>query len=111
MSNTLPEPILRKEKYLAKAAGMTVTDLPEKPLTREEEYLAAIAESGGGGGGFTPTQEQLDAMNSGITEQRVTQLAGIDDTGNNYIRVNDIKLYFSRTPPLDAEDGDLWIGG
>lgn len=110
MPNTLPGPILREEKYLAKAAGMAVPDLPEEPLTRIEEYLAAIAE-GGGGSGFTPTQAQLDAMNSGITEQRVTQLEGIDDTGDDYIVVNDIKLYFSRTPPLDAEDGDLWIGG
>ena len=110
MPNNLPKPILREEKYLAKAAGMAVPDLPEEPLTRTEEYLAVIAENGGSSG-FTPTQDQLDAMNSGITEQRVTQLEGIDDTGDDYIVVNDIKLYFSRTPPLDAEDGDLWIGG
>lgn len=110
MPNNLPEPILREEKYLAKAAGMAVPDLPEEPLTRTEKYLAVIAENGGSSG-FTPTQEQLDAINSGITEQRVTQLEGIEDTGDDYIVVNDIKLYFSRTPPLDAEDGDLWIGG
>ena len=30
--------------------------------------------SGSGGGGFTPTQSQLDAMNSGITEERVEQI-------------------------------------
>lgn len=69
----LPEPITRKEKYLAKAAGMEVKDLPEEPLTREEKYLAVIAE-GGGGGGFTPTEAQLNAMNSGITSTDVEQI-------------------------------------
>jgi hypothetical protein len=29
----------------------------------------------GGGGGFTPTQEQLDAMNSGIDSEKVAQIA------------------------------------
>ena len=31
--------------------------------------------SGGGGGGFTPTQTQLDAMNSGIDSTKVAQIA------------------------------------
>lgn len=29
---------------------------------------------GGGGGGFTPTQTQLDAMNSGIDSTKVSQI-------------------------------------
>lgn len=45
------EPITRKEKFYAKIAGQNV-DLPE-PITREELYLKAIAEQGGGGGGGT----------------------------------------------------------
>ena len=111
MPNTLPEPITREEKYLAKAAGMTVPDLPEKPLTRVEEYLAAIAEGGGGGGGFTPTQAQLDAMNSGITAGRVSELAGIDDTGDNYIEINGIRVYVSSTAPTgDIPDGSVGVG-
>lgn len=32
--------------------------------------------SGGGGGGFTPTQTQLDAMNSGITSSKVSTYDG-----------------------------------
>lgn len=55
----LPEPITRKEKYLAKAAGMEVIDLPEEPLTREEKYLAVIAE---GGGGDSYTKEETNAL-------------------------------------------------
>lgn len=50
MADELPEPKSRKESYLAKAAGMDVT-IPEKPESREEQYLDAIAEGGGGGGG------------------------------------------------------------
>lgn len=43
----LPTPITRSEKFLAKAAGEDVS-LPE-PITREEIYLNAIANNGGGG--------------------------------------------------------------
>lgn len=50
MADNLPEPKSRKESYLAKAAGMDTT-IPENPESREEQYLAAIAEGGGGGGG------------------------------------------------------------
>lgn len=54
----LPEyPITDKEKFLAKAAGQDVGNLPEA-ITREEQYLEAIMqriqtieENGGGGGG------------------------------------------------------------
>ena len=49
MADNLPEPKSRKESYLAKAAGMDVT-IPEAPESRIEQYLAAIAEGGGGGG-------------------------------------------------------------
>lgn len=77
MANELPNPITRDEKYLAKAAGVEV-DIPT-PITREEKYLNAIAE-GGGGGGFTPTETQLEAMNSGITS---TDVAQIETNKNN----------------------------
>lgn len=33
--------------------------------------------SGGGGGGFTPTEEQLAAMNSGITSEDVEKIGRI----------------------------------
>lgn len=52
MTESLPEPKSRKESYLAKAAGMEVS-VPEAPESREEQYLAAIAEGGGGGTTYT----------------------------------------------------------
>ena len=36
--------------------------------------MKAASISGSGGGGFAPTQEQLDAMNSGITSAKVSEL-------------------------------------
>lgn len=59
MADELPEPKSRKESYLAKAAGMDVT-IPEKPESRLEQYLDAIAEGGGGGGGGTSDFNELE---------------------------------------------------
>lgn len=51
MTTELPEkPLSRKESYLAAIAGESV-ELPEAPESRTEQYLAYIAENGGGGGG------------------------------------------------------------
>ena len=46
----LPKPETREELYLAKIAGEDVV-IPDKPITRTEQYLSAIVENGGGGGG------------------------------------------------------------
>lgn len=71
-------------------------------------FAASLAD---GGGGFTPTQTQLDAMNSGITTDRVSELAGIDDTGDDYIEINGIRLYISSTAPTgDIPDGSIGVG-
>ena len=58
MAENLPAPESRVESYLAKAAGEDVT-IPENPLSRTEQYLAAIAEGGGGGGGGTSNFNDL----------------------------------------------------
>ena len=70
------EPITREEQYLSAIAQVTpATQIPEEPLTRIEAYLDKIVENGGGGGGgFVPTQAQLDAMNSGIDSEKVAQI-------------------------------------
>lgn len=81
--------------------------------------------SGGGGSGFTPTTEQLAAMNSGITAEDVAQIGtnendisseqakttGMTEGGSNYITVGGIRVYVSATAPTGARTGDLWIGG
>lgn len=46
------EPLTREEQYLSAIAGVTSSsDIPPKPLTRIEKYLNKIVENGGGGGG------------------------------------------------------------
>lgn len=79
----------------------------------------------GGGGGFTPTSDQLEAMNSGITEADVEQIetnkndilteqgktTGMTAGGTDYITVGGIRVYVSATAPTGARTGDLWIGG
>lgn len=44
-----PKPVTRWEQYLAAMAG-GAADVPDKPITRIERYLAAILENGGSGG-------------------------------------------------------------
>lgn len=99
----------------------------DEPKSRVEELLLQLKEAieQGGGSGFTPTQEQLDAMNSGIDDIKVAQIdtnennisseqaktTGMSEGGSNYITVNDIRVYVSTTAPTGARTGDLWIGG
>lgn len=45
----MDEPITRREQYLAAIAGQG--EAPGNPITREEQYLQAILDNGGGGGG------------------------------------------------------------
>lgn len=121
------EPLTREEQYLSAIAGVTEkTEIPEKPLTRIETYLDEIVKNGGGGGSsFEPTDEQLEAMNSGITSEDVEQIStnknnisseqakttGMSEGGSNYITVGGIRVYVSATAPTGARTGDLWIGG
>lgn len=87
--------------------------------------------------GFEPTEQQLEAMNSGITKEKVAQIqtnkediadlntdignvendiltiqgktVGMDAGGSNYISVNGVKLYFGSTTPSNPSDGDWWL--
>lgn len=43
-------PLTRQEQYLSAIAGAGA-NIPQKPLTRTEQYLAYIAENGGAGSG------------------------------------------------------------
>ena len=70
------EPLTREEQYLSAIAGVTeATEIPEMPLTRVEAYLNKIVENSSGGSGFEPTDSQLAAMNSGITAEDVQQIS------------------------------------
>lgn len=78
------EPLTREEQYLSAIAGVTAaTDIPEKPLTRVEEYLAKIVENGGGGGGGTSDYDQLSNRpqinNNTLTGNKTSSDLGLQD--------------------------------
>lgn len=97
----------------------------DNPARSRIEYLLkelkAVIEEGGGGG-FTPTQAQLDAMNSGIDTTKVSQIAanknsidGQQNTialgGNGYALINGIPFYVSSTAPTgNIPDGSVGVG-
>ena len=75
--------------------------------------------------GFVPTEEQLKAMNSGITADDVAQIetnknniideqaktTGMSEGGSNYITVGGIRVYVSATPPTgDIPDNSVGFG-
>lgn len=68
-SAALDKPQTRTEHFLAKIAGLVDT-IPEGEYTRLERYLKIISESSG----FTPTEEQLAAMNSGATAEIISSV-------------------------------------
>lgn len=90
----LPEkPLSRTEQYLASMAGQE-TELPEKPLSRVEQYLDYIAKHGGGGGGMT-----LHVCASGEYDS-TTRVPTIQDPDENTIYL---------VPASDSQTGDLFI--
>lgn len=86
------------------------------------ETMFARGVGGGGGGGFIPTSDQLAAMNSGITEELVTQISTNETNiskqqdstaqgGNGYALVNGIRLYVASSAPTgDIPDGSVGVG-
>lgn len=75
MTEELPTPASRTESYLAKAAGEDVT-IPEKPLSRIEQYLEAIAEGGGGGGSINVVQTTGQSTSDVMSQKAVTDIVG-----------------------------------
>ena len=99
-----------------------------KNVKQKQQTLQTIinnAQAGGGGSSFTPTEQQLAAMNSGIDSTKVGQIGTnasnitaeqaktscMSTAGTDYIVVNSIRVYVSATEPTgDIPDGSLGIG-
>ena len=79
---------------------------------------------GGGGGGFTPTQAQLDAMNSGINSTKVAQITtnetnilteqgkttAMSAGGSDHIVINGVRIYVGSTEPTGTiPTGSFWF--
>ena len=79
------EPLTREEQYLSAIAGVTSSsDIPEEPLTRIEAYLNKIVENGGGGGGGTSDYTQLSNKpkinNTELDGNKTSADLGLQDT-------------------------------
>lgn len=69
-------PQSRTEEILqATIDGTTYNDEPQSRVEKQLIDLKKKIESGGTGGGFTPTEAQLAAMNSGVNQHSVSQIA------------------------------------
>lgn len=83
-------------------------------------------QAGGGGSSFTPTEQQLAAMNSGIDSTKVRQIetnagnitaeqaktSSMGTAGTDYLVINSIRVYVSATEPTGTiPEGSIWIGG
>ncbi len=79
------EPLTREEQYLSAIAGVTSSsDIPPKPLTRAEKYLNKIVENGGGGGGggtsdYTDLSNKPQINSITLTGNKTTSDLGIDE--------------------------------
>ena len=78
------EPLTREEEYLSAIAGVTAsTEIPEKPLTRVEAYLDKIVENGGGGGGGgTVNNAKITIQKNGTDVESFTLNQSTDETIN-----------------------------
>ena len=99
-------------------------DLNNKPTINNVELQGNLLSSDLG---LQPelTEEQTNAVNSGITAALTDQITtnennisseqakttGMSEGGSNYITVGGIRVYVSATAPTGARTGDLWIGG
>ena len=68
-----------------------------------------IPGGGGGGGGFVPTEDQLAAMNSGITSTDVQQIETNKTNISLIYHASGTKLYFTETEPTTSSIGDYWL--
>lgn len=79
------EPLTREEQYLSAIAGITSSsDIPEKPLTRVEKYLKKIVENGGGGGGggtsdYSALSNKPQINNTTLSGNKTSSDLGLQD--------------------------------
>lgn len=123
--NDIPQS--RTEEILQATIDGTAYD--DEPQSRVEKQLIDLKkkiESGGTGGGFTPTEAQLAAMNSGITSDKITeieteingkqtqltdkQLEAVD-SGANYHNISQIADHEQRITKLEGLHEDDYLYG
>lgn len=95
VTDTAPpsKPLTREEQYLSAIAGVTPsTEIPPVPITRAEKYLNKIVENGGGGGG---TSDYTDLSNK-------PQINGQTLVGNKASSELGLQFFISDEAKLNA---------
>lgn len=113
INNTNPpsEPLTREEEYLSAIAGVTSEDdIPEKPLTRVEKYLNKILEDGGGS-----VYDKLEAGTNINIEETADGKAKISATGevsseDTYAREQIAEHIADKDNPHEVSAADVGLG-
>ena len=113
INNTNPpsEPLTREEEYLSAIAGVTSSDdIPEKPLTRVEKYLNKIVEDGGGS-----VYDKLEAGTNINIEETSDGKAKISATGevsseDTYAREQIADHIADKDNPHEVSAADVGLG-
>lgn len=105
------EPLTREEQYLSAIAGVTeATEIPEKPLTRVEAYLNEIVENGGGS-----VYDKLEAGTNINIEETSDGKAKISATGevsseDTYAREQIANHIADKDNPHEVSAADVGLG-
>lgn len=113
INNTNPpsKPLTREEEYLSAIAGVTSSDdIPEKPLTRVEQYLNKIVEDGGGS-----VYDKLEAGTNINIEETSDGKAKISATGevsseDTYAREQIADHIADKDNPHEVSAADVGLG-
>ena len=78
-------------------------------------YSGLLAAKLASGGGFTPTETQLAAINSGIDSEKVQQITTNETnissvTDHIKFSANSKTYYLQPEQPISPAEGDIWIG-
>lgn len=69
-----------------------------------------IPGGGGGGGGFVPTEDQLAAMNSGATTEKINQIDTNKNNISSFHKASGTDIYFQEDEPTGTiVQGSYWI--
>lgn len=98
-------PIIRKEKYLAKAGGQDVR-VPDPPITREEMFLKAIADNSGGTSDYSDLSNKPKINNVELNGNKSWADLGLSNPMHIAGRVDTYQDL-----PASANEGDVYLVG
>lgn len=113
---SIPEkPYTRREMYLDAIAQGNTSSMPETPYTREEMYLDAIARGGGGGNAesnvFLAHFVYDESLMAYETSESWESIVAAGDAGKAIIVYFDDIPYLASYSPAGEDDGETYPAG